>query len=78
VAEDGRKDVLDLPEDAPTAQERVYVYQRVTHARFVHVNGIHVNGVFATGDYKFMPDVDGEALRETREWRRWETAGGDA
>jgi hypothetical protein len=27
--------------------------------------------VGASGDYRHLPDVDGEALRETAAWRKW-------
>jgi len=71
VAADGGLDVLDLPSDAPVDGETVYVYRRVSDVIQVHISGVHLRGFFSSADYEFMPEVDGESLRDNRAWRRW-------
>lgn len=61
VDADGRIDVLDLLFDEPRPTERVFVYRAIPDAR---------------GDYRWVPEVDGETLRTTRDWRAWVASQG--
>jgi hypothetical protein len=61
VDADGRIDVLDLLFDEPRPTERVFVYRAVPGA---------------SGDYRWMPEVDGEGLRATKDWRAWVASQG--
>ena len=67
-------DVLDQLTDTPAPTERVHVYKLQGAAGFVHLNmggSKKGSGLYATGVYKHLPDVDGEALRDTAAWREW-------
>ena len=69
----GKVDVLDLPEDAPRDGEDVFIYRMVAGDQFgglVNIGGRCYDGV-GNGEYEHLPDVDGSALRGTREWRAW-------
>lgn len=66
------RDVLDQLTDAPAPGERVHVYKLQGQAGSVHLNrGGKGSGFYATGVYKHLADVDGEALRDTESWRQW-------
>ena len=68
----GNTDVLDLVEDTPTSGESVYVYQLQGDAGTVHLNfGGGKGGWYMMGTYRYLPDVDGEMLRENGQWQIW-------
>lgn len=73
VSDGGAKDVLDQLDDTPTEGERVYVYERIGEAGHVHINTGRKKGTgfYALATYEYLSDVDGETLRETREWQAW-------
>lgn len=75
VVSGAKKDVLDLMEDAPTAQEEVYVYKlRPGTAGHMHINFGSTRrgtGFYASGAYWWLPEVDGEALRDNAIWQSW-------
>lgn len=72
VDEKGEKDCLDLVDDTPAESEKVYVYKREGAASVVHLYfGGNKGGWYALGQYRFMPDVDGEALRDNEAWQKW-------
>lgn len=74
VAEDGERDVLDQIHDVPRANERVHVYELQAGTEgVVHLNGRGFSGFYAVGTYRYRPDVDGEALRDTSTWQGWAT-----
>ena len=70
---EGEKDVLDQPEDQPAADERVYVYQLDTTKEIgtMFIDGKAIHGQYVIADYHFIPDVDGETLRDTATWQKW-------
>lgn len=86
VARDsGILDVLDERTDTPNENEEVYVYKLLKgsgahmHLNF-HVDvqfdeeGEHIHpdtGFYASGLYYWMPEVDGELLRDNRTWEQW-------
>lgn len=65
---DGKGDVLDNPTDRPEPTERIYAYARVGEAANVHINK---SGFYARADYKYMPSVDGEKVRNNAAWWAW-------
>lgn len=69
----GGNDVLDQPDDEPAEAEAVHVYRRVGEAGHVHINTANrrARGFYAMATYEHLPEVDGEALRETGAWRNW-------
>lgn len=73
VAANGKRDVLDLPEDGAAADEAIYVYRRIGTAGHVHINtGLRRGtGFYALAKYDYVETVDGAALRGTDEWREW-------
>lgn len=75
VDAEGERDVLDLLEDTPRAQEQVYVYRRVGEAGHVHLRmsgaARRASGFYALADYEYLPDVDGEQVRERDAWHAW-------
>lgn len=69
----GEKDVLDQLNDAPKEGEKVHVYRRIgaaLPARVCRGRGGRVEFQLLA-DYRYMPEVDGEKLRETDAWRQW-------
>ena len=73
----GHCDVLNLPEDTPEPSDTLHVYIRVTDTHPVHINmGRKGSGFYATGDYRWMPDVDGEQYRDNAVWSEWAAAQG--
>lgn len=81
----GKVDALDQLDDEPRAGETVHVYARARWAGPIHVCGglngnrsrVHGSGWVIEADYRHMPDVDGEGLRDTETWRAWATAQPD-
>lgn len=65
------KDCLDQIADLPKLTERVYVYELQGEAGSVHLHGSKISGWYALGDYKYLPGVDGEKLRDNESWQRW-------
>jgi hypothetical protein len=75
----GETDVLDQPEDTPACSEKVYIYQIQGNAATVHLHargkdGKKLSGWWAMANYRYLPDVDGEALRDNRRWQSWALA----
>lgn len=70
VDADGRCDVLDQLTDKPMSTERVHVYQRVGDAHTVHLSMAdrRKSGFYAAAEYEYVPEVDGETVRDTDEW----------
>ena len=73
-----KKDVLDLLTDMPLDTERVQVYERIGKPSGIAMlqmsgkggRGRHcVTSIMA--EYRHLPDVDGEALRDFEAWRDW-------
>ncbi|MBV9338556.1 MAG: hypothetical protein JO262_11505 [Solirubrobacterales bacterium] len=61
-------DALDMPEDQPADNEVVHVYRRLGPARVMFMCGRgrgQRSGALAVADYEWLPDVDGEPLRDT-------------
>lgn len=69
----GECDILDQLEDTPEVNERVFVYQRQGEAGWVHLKmgKRQQSGFYALGQYKYLPEVDGEKLRDNEKWRAW-------
>ena len=69
----GKGDVLDQIDDTPAADETISVYRRVGEAGHVHLNmrDRRRTGFYALASYEWLADVDGETVRETREWHAW-------
>lgn len=73
--EDGKKDVLDLIEDTPTDSETVYIYRLLGDVGQVHLNfGGGKGGFYQMGTYHYLPEVDGESLRDNSNWQQWAIA----
>lgn len=69
-------DALDQLEDVPAPNEVVVVYRRVdgTFSRMhfcFRGKDRGKSGWQETGEYRHLPDVDGEQLRDTAAWRAW-------
>lgn len=67
-------DALDQPDDTPGPSETVYVYRRrpgTGGVVFACTRRSSRDPRFEHGDYEHMPEVDGEALRDTDGWRTW-------
>ncbi len=72
----GETDVLDQIDDTPTANEKVYVYKMEGQASAIHINasgkgGKDLTGFWAMANYRYLPDVDGEQLRDNEKWQSW-------
>ncbi len=69
----GEVDVLDQLEDEPKRTETVHVYRRQGDAMVVHVSmspRSH-SGYYMMAEYRHLPGVDGEKLRDCLNWRLW-------
>lgn len=71
-------DALDLLEDEPLPEERIWVYRLVAHEGFTHVhtgNGLpreHLGRWLAIAEYRLASEQpDEQVLRHTSSWRRW-------
>ena len=74
----GECDVLDQLDDTPAAGEQVFVYQRQGDSNQMHIYARGKGGKALTGwwpfaNYKHLPDVDGEQLRDNVKWQAWVT-----
>jgi hypothetical protein len=72
----GETDVLDQLDDTPTMLERVYVYQLQGEAVTAHflMSPRSKSGWYAIGTYKYLPEVNGEEMRDNLKWQEWVTA----
>lgn len=73
VNDKGGTDALDMPSDAPTDLEAIHVYRRIGGHSMVHLNMAdrRMSGFYVRAEYEWLPDVDGEYVRETVTWQRW-------
>lgn len=70
----GNTDVLDLIDDTPNSGETVYVYHLDGEPGWIHIHGTKIHGFYATGTYYYMPEVNGETLRDNAKWQEWALA----
>jgi hypothetical protein len=73
LAPGGEADVLDQIDDTPKAREKIYVYIIEGEAGWIHISRSprSQSGFYATGQYRYLPDVDGEKLRDNKTWQAW-------
>lgn len=82
VAANGKRDVLDLLDDTPRPDETVHVYRAVPGTNSMPPDSMFIcvrdgNGGYrqatgvASGEYHWLPDVDGGTVRATAAWRAW-------
>lgn len=69
----GAKDVLNELDDDPTLTESIFVYKLEGEVHPVHLllSPRSASGFYVMGKYNYLPDVNGELLRETAAWRSW-------
>lgn len=67
------RDVLDQPDDLPRSYEAIYVYRRIGEVGNVHLSmsNRRNSGFYARAEYEYIPDVDGEQLRDNTAWQAW-------
>ena len=71
----GETDLLDQVDDTPAADEKVFIYHAEGMIGTIHIHGNkEVRGWWAMAKYRFMPDVDGEELRDNTIWQDWAIA----
>ena len=71
----GNCDVLDQVDDTPNSGEKVYVYELQGKVSTAHLNfGGGRGGWYAMASYHYLPDIDGEQLRDNVSWQEWATA----
>lgn len=68
TSEDGCA-VLDLQDDYPESSEDVSIYERAGTGAMLCYGGRR--GCEVARIYNYLPDVDGELLRDTQAWRMW-------
>lgn len=74
----GRIDVLDQLTDEPMPLEDVHVYEATGPTS--DGEGMARRGIIVcpppggTGEYRYRPDVDGQRVRSTPDWRAWARA----
>jgi hypothetical protein len=71
----GETDVLDQIDDTPKKSEKIYVYKREGGFTTVHIymSPRSRSGFYAMAKYRYLPDVDGEELRDNGTWQKWAT-----
>lgn len=77
ISPSGKVDALDQLEDTPKPREAIHVYRLEAPATDVHINMGSTkrgSGFYKLGTYRHLPDVDGEAMRETDAWQEWARA----
>ncbi len=72
----GQTDVLDQLDDEPRPREKISIYRRTSTPDqvgivFICGRGRSGSGPSVSAQYEHLPDVDGEAFRETEAWRAW-------
>jgi hypothetical protein len=69
----GEKDVLDKWDDVAQGRESISVYElQPPGAGSVHINrGHRGSGFYATGTYRWLDHIEGEALRDNAVWSEW-------
>jgi hypothetical protein len=74
--ETGETDLLDQVNDLPAKNEKVFVYQIEGEAGWVHIKMVRrsESGFYALATYRYLPDVDGEKLRDNTIWQDWAIA----
>ena len=72
--EKGETDLLDQIEDTPAENEKVFVYQLEGNTGTIHIHGDKASGWYALAKYHYLPDVDGQSLRDNPTWQAWATA----
>ena len=76
VSAKGKTDVLDQLHDEPKPRETISVYRRITAPEQVGQVIARLSGrrgcvASVSAEYQRLPDVDGEAMRDTEAWRAW-------
>jgi hypothetical protein len=69
----GENDLLDQIEDTPAEDEKIYVYLMEGNPGTIHIHGAKVHGWYALAQYHYLPNVDGETLRDNVTWQAWAT-----
>ena len=78
----GETDLLDQIEDTPNDSEEVFVYKlEEGTSGTVHLdgrgkNGKRFGGWYAMREYRHLPEVNGEELRDNNVWQAWATKQG--
>lgn len=71
----GKSDVLDQLKDRPEPAEQISIYQRQGPGGWTVITLSGRGGkrceTYATGEYRHLEDVGGEAFRDTSAWREW-------
>lgn len=71
----GKIDALDLLEDTPRDDERIYVYRATTGISVIFVDGWHKGkrwgDRYEDRDYRLLPLVNGEDFRDNTTWQEW-------
>ena len=73
LAPDGKVDALDLLEDTPAQDEKLFAYQRVGEAGMMHVRRSGGRGGWYTvADYRLVKDQPAESdMRSNAAWAKW-------
>jgi len=58
--------------DIPKDTETIYIYKLIDNTSgSIHIYGKGCSGWYVIADYRYMPEVDGELLRNNKTWREW-------
>jgi hypothetical protein len=71
--EKGKFDALNLPEDKPRPDEKLYAYIALDYKGKIHVHASGGGGGwFPIIEYALVPkQPDDEIMRDTKKWRAW-------
>jgi len=71
----GETDVLDQIEDTTKNTETVYIYKREGGWVDIHLcmSPRSRSGYYVMAKYRYLPDVDGQSLRDNPIWQAWAT-----
>lgn len=72
VAPDGEVDALDLLDDMPKTEEKVFAYRRQGALTLAFVDGSKFRGRVSMANYRLVPEQpDERILRDQLLWREW-------
>lgn len=74
VSPGGVVDALDQLDDVAKPRETIHVYRLASRVVSAHLNFGSIargTGFYQLADYRYVPEVDGETVRDTAAWRAW-------
>jgi hypothetical protein len=60
-------------DDTPGSREKIFLYVLEGEAGWVHISRSprSQSGFYATGQYRYLSDIDAEKFRDNKTWQHW-------